>query len=123
MSQHVIKVSKGQTITGAFYFQNSRKSYDYYLFKEDGNVYILEKSRRKPKKAIPYLLTCVETMSCNDTKSVAYKFEKNMVEFTFTGANYLKVMEGQFAENGQKLIFKQSETEEILVVKEFIRIE
>jgi hypothetical protein len=123
MSQHVIKVSKGQTITGAFYFENSKKNYDYYLFKEDGNVYILDKSRRKPKKAIPYLLACLEVQYCNDTKSLPYTFEKNIVEFSFTGANHLKVMEGQFAENGQKLIFKQSETGEILVVKEFIRIE
>ncbi len=120
--QHVIKVSKGQTITGAFYHQKGKKSFDYYLFKEDGNVYILEDSRRKPKKAMPYLLACVEVQNCSDSKVLAYTFEKNIIEFTFTGANYLKVMEGQFAENGQKLIFKQSETGELMVVKEFIRI-
>jgi hypothetical protein len=121
--QHVIKVSKGQTIQGVFMFETEDKSKEYFYFKEDGMVYIMDGTKKKPNKAIPFMLACAEDVACNEVLAVPYTFEKNLIEFSFTSANYLKVMEGQFQENGTKIAFKQSETNKILVVKEFERIE
>jgi hypothetical protein len=122
-SQHTITVHKGQTIQGIFMHQNEDKSKEYFYFKEDGMVYILDGTKRKPKKAIPYMLACIENNQCNGVSRVEYSFVKNLVEFSFNGANYLKVMEGKFQENGTKLVFKQSETDELMVIKDFDRIE
>lgn len=121
--QHTITIKKGQTIQGIFMYQNEDKSKEYFYFKEDGLVYILDGTKRKPNKAIPFMLACIENDQCKGVARVAYSFEKNLVEFSFDGANYLKVMEGKFQDNGTKLVFKQSETDELMVIKEFERIE
>lgn len=123
MGQHTIKVKKGQTIQGIFMFQNDNKSKEYFYFKEDGMVYILDGTKRKPRKAIPYMLACIDNNLCNGVSRVSYTFEKNLVEFSFDGANYLKVMEGKFQEDGTKLVFKQSETDQLMIIKEFERID
>jgi hypothetical protein len=116
-------VHKGQTIQGIFMHQNEDKSKEYFYFKEDGMVYILDGTKRKPNKAIPFMLACIENNQCNGVTRAEYSFEKNLVEFSFNGASYLKVMEGKFQENGTKLVFKQSETDELMVIKDFDRIE
>ena len=103
--------------------ENENKTKEYFYFKEDGLVYIMQGTKKKPNKAIPYMLACMEQNNCNDISRVPYSFEKNLVEFSFNSANYLKVMEGTFQSNGSNLVFKQSETDEIMVVKEFERIE
>ncbi len=103
--------------------QNEDRSKAYFYFREDGMVYVLDGTKRKPNKAIPFMLACIENAECNGVSKVPYTFEKNLVEFSFNGANYLKVMEGKFHDNGTKLIFKQSETDELMVIKDFERIE
>jgi len=123
ISQHTITIKKGQTIQGIFMCQNDDKTKEYFYFKEDGMVYILDDTKRKPNKAIPFMLACIENNQCNGVSRVPYTFEKNLVEFSFNNANYLKVMEGKFQDNGTVLVFKQSETDELMIVKEFQRIE
>lgn len=121
-SQHVIKVKKGQTIQGLFSLNNEDKTYDYLYFTEDGQVLMLMHTTKKPKKAIPYLAACSESATCSDVQTKEYTFEKNVISFSFQNGKYIKSYDGMFEENGTKMVIKISETDEIVIVKEFVRL-
>lgn len=122
-AQHVIKVKKTNTITGAFYAEGEDKMKDYFLFTEDGYVYIIEQTKKKPKKALKALKVCASNPDCNEFRTEEYTFEKNVVHFAYGNTTYVKDYEGQFEDGGAWLVFKVSETDKILIVKRFKRIE
>ncbi|MCB9195154.1 MAG: hypothetical protein H6598_02930 [Flavobacteriales bacterium] len=122
-AQHVIKVKKSQTITGAFSYSNEDKTSDYLLFTEDGLVYLLEKSKKKAKKALIILKECAANPDCNELRSKEYTFEKNVINFSFDNTTYVKDYDGTFEEGGSKIVFKVSETNKLMIVREYKRIE
>lgn len=122
-AQHIIKVKKTNTIQGIFYVENEDRTKDYLMFTEMGLVFILEDSKRKPKKAIQYLKACEENSSCANVKKENYTFEKNIINFSFNQTTYVKDYKGQFENDGTVLIFKISETNQLMLVKEYQRLE
>ncbi|CAG5081861.1 hypothetical protein [Parvicella tangerina] len=122
-AQHVIKVKKGQTITGSFCWQDDDRTKDYLYFTEDGWVYLLENTKKNSKKALKTLKSCASEPSCNDVRSMPYTFEKNIVNFAIEHTDYVKDYNGQFEAQGAKMVFKVSETDQLMIVKEFERVE
>jgi hypothetical protein len=122
-AQHVIKVKKSQTITGLFYWQDEDKTRDYLLFTEEGYVYILENTKKKQKKASAMLESCATDPNCNEIKSKDYTFEKNVISFSYGSTTYVKDYNGTFESQGEKIVFKISETDELMVVREYDRVE
>ncbi len=122
-AQHVIKVKKGQTITGAFYWESEDKTKDYLFFTEEGYVYIIENTKKNPKKALKLFEACTADPSCQEIQSKAYSFEKNIINFSFDNTSYVKDYNGQFEDAGSKIVFKVTETDKLMVVREYERIE
>lgn len=124
-AQHVIKVKKGQTIKGAFYFQGEDKTKDYLLFSEEGYVYILEKSKFKPKKAVKLLKAEEQDFlnPSNKSRIQEYTFQKNIINFSSSSTEYVKDYNGTFEDGGSKIVFKVSETNQLMEVREYERIE
>lgn len=119
----MIKVKKSQTITGAFCWQEEDKTKDYLLFTEDGYVYMLENTKKKPKKALAIMKECATDPDCIEIKSKEYIFEKNVINFSFDNTTYVKDYDGTFEDNGTKIVFKITETDKLMQVREYERVE